>query len=260
MENETYDKVNKAWKRTCEILLGDEIGELKEYEKYLSKYSVGIDLVINKSALSGMDVERFASKEFCKNARFIRYDERDKYDKMLQDKKISINKLKDLDSVVEAVSENFYYTGSGVLGNSKNVIYSTQIVNSFYIYKSVFVSDSKYAAYCNSVRNGEYTFGGTGTDPKFCINNWYTLKINRCMENVMILNSSDCYFSANIEGCQHIMFSFNQKSKRYMIGNNQLSKDKYQQIKKKLIEDIKTTLKSKKSILSIPEIRGGTHE
>ena len=30
-----YEKINEAWKNACKSVLGDEIGELKDYEKWL---------------------------------------------------------------------------------------------------------------------------------------------------------------------------------------------------------------------------------
>ena len=54
MSSETYDVLNNAWKKTCNLLLGEEIGELKDYEPYLKEL---IDRnVYRKSSISGKEV------------------------------------------------------------------------------------------------------------------------------------------------------------------------------------------------------------
>ncbi|MCC7570291.1 hypothetical protein KO465_03015 [Candidatus Micrarchaeota archaeon] len=252
--DETYDKVNEAWKKTCRVLLGDEIGELKEFEDYLSRYTGGKNLWINKSAISGKNVDRLISKEFCKGAKFIRYDEQEEYNELMLKEKIDINKIKDLDSIVENLSEKLYYTGSVVLGNSKNIIDSNQIVNSFFIYKSGVIIDSKYMAYCLNVRRGEYMFGSWGTAVKFGINCQIDQFCNRCMATISSTNCSDCYFTSNVENCNNLMFSFNQRNKHDMIGNRELPKEKYLKLKEKLVGDIKETLKAKKTLPSVLEL------
>ncbi|MFH1306813.1 MAG: hypothetical protein ABIH83_04145, partial [Candidatus Micrarchaeota archaeon] len=62
--------INDAWKSTCKVVLGEEIGELQEYEKYLSKY---VEPIYEKSStLSGKKVI-ISRPSFCKNANFISF-------------------------------------------------------------------------------------------------------------------------------------------------------------------------------------------
>ena len=55
--------------------------------------------------------------------------------------------------------------------------------------------------------------------------------------------SSDCFYSHGLSSCMECMFSFNLKSKRYVIGNLSLSKDKYYSLKDKLLAEIRERLK-----------------
>ncbi len=60
-------------------------------------------------------------------------------------------------------------------------------------------------------------------------------------------------------GCKKCMFSFGQKSMHNVIGNNQLTVDKYSKIKEYLLEDIRNTLKAKHNAPSLIDIMERSH-
>jgi hypothetical protein len=53
------------------------------------------------------------------------------------------------------------------------------------------------------------------------------------------------------------MFSFNQRHKSYLIGNVQLTKEKYGELKAKLVGEIRDEFKRKKKLPSVIEIISG---
>jgi len=87
-----YAQLNKAWKATCKVLFGEEIGELKEYEEWLKEYMSVTGKRKRKSHISGKDVT-VVFDEYCKDARFVSLDE-------VKEKSIeplTINEIKDID-------------------------------------------------------------------------------------------------------------------------------------------------------------------
>lgn len=54
MDQKLYDILNKDWRTVTRILLGEEIGELKEYEEWLTSFFPRVGR--KKSYLSGKDV------------------------------------------------------------------------------------------------------------------------------------------------------------------------------------------------------------
>lgn len=53
-ENYVYNELNKSWKEICKVILEDEIGELKDYEKLLLE---NIEKsVVKKSEKTGKEV------------------------------------------------------------------------------------------------------------------------------------------------------------------------------------------------------------
>lgn len=251
----TYDALNGAWKKTCKILLDEEIGDLSAYRDYLKKFTEPIEQ--KKSSISGKPVI-VTSGKFPKDARFISNEEAGQYISMMKGEPLDINKIKDIDSIREAVSERAYFAGSIVLGNSSHVELSHRCVNLHYGYECQDIYDGKYVAFATAMKGPEYFFGGSvGSMSQFCIKTFENYKMMRCLETLHCNIASDCYFSATLENCVDCIFSFNQRDRRNLVGNVELQKDEYLALKKKLIGEAREMLISKKSIPSISEIIGG---
>jgi len=241
--------INQAWKNTCKVLLGDEIGDVDRYSSYLERYVEPV--VLKKSSLSGKNVY-FSTDEFRSEAKYISHDELDAYLGRTANFRLEINQMKDLDSIVQAISEVAYFCGDAVLGNSKDVLESNRIFNSVGVYRSQEIYDSKYVAFSSVARYSEYLFGSSGIgETKFGIKNYSTYQNTRCLECDVIYNSSDCYFGANIMHCTDCFFCFNLRNRNHAIGNVSLSKEKYFALKESLIEQVRTELEHKKDLPGI---------
>ncbi|MBU0532341.1 hypothetical protein KKB44_02500 [Candidatus Micrarchaeota archaeon] len=248
--DETYNQLNRAWKKTCGVLLGREVGELQEFEGYLKRYTDPIEK--RTSVISGKEIT-ISSNRLSKNTKVIGYNEINEYAK--RDFKLDINKIKDIDSILEELNENICYAGDIVLGNSQNFLNSHRCMNTSYILGCQDVHDGKYTAYTTSIRNPEYSFGCCfGGDIQFCIKVLDPYKQTRCMETFHCNVVSDSYYSASLEDCSGCLFSFNQKNKHNLIGNIQLEKNKFADLKSKLLSEIAETLEKKKTIPSVIEI------
>ncbi len=243
-------QINEAWKSTCRTLLGEEVGGLSDFEPYLSRHVE--QMAERKSSYSGKGV--FASERVCEGARFMSDDERPQYS--AAGAKLDINEIKDLDSLVFAAREKFVYSGNIVLGNSSGVEKSDRCADSVHVYKSRGIVDgSKFLAFSDQVRVSEYAFGTVlSGEVKSIIHSYEVYKTTRCMEGFYTWHSSDCYFTANLQGCRNCMFSFNLRNRSDTIGNLQLPKDKYVSLKKKLLAEIADELRRKKTIIGIAEL------
>ncbi|MFH1447658.1 MAG: hypothetical protein ABIG39_02235 [Candidatus Micrarchaeota archaeon] len=247
--------INAVWKNTCRILLREEIGDLEDYRDYLLRFVEGV--VEQKSAISGKSTH-VSSSDFCAGAEFVGGDEIAEYARMMEGSPLNINEVKDIDSVLEALSERLYYAGDITLGKGKEVEKSNRCVNSSSVYNSNGIYDSKYMAFCSMLRYGECNFGcSIGGGISFSIKCFDGDRTVRCFEVARTYISTDCYYVANFENCKNCMFSFNLRNKSRHIGNIPLSQNKYQQLSEKLIEEIKGELETKKEVPSIMEIIGG---
>jgi len=244
--------IEKGWKSTCHLLLGREVGGIEKYEGYLMQY---VDPYrMEKSIISGKDV--VVSGEYGSGARFISGDEIIQYDAIAARTPLSINDIKDIDSLVSALGEVAIYSGNDILGKSSDITLSNKVLDSNTVYKSHEVIFSKNIACCNIVKYAEHCYGGmsVGKHAFFTIHSFEIYEGHRLFECVRVYHSSDCTFASNLENCRDCMFSFNLRSKSKCIGNLSLPAEKYADLKKKLQEDIAQTLEAKGKLESIVEI------
>ena len=245
---DTYENLNRSWKSMCRLLFGEEIGEMKDYEKWLTQYTE--PMRVERSAVSGKDVY-VAVQDYCKGSKFVSLEDT----QVAKPAPLSINEIKDIDSIMEAFRERFIYSGNVILSNSKDVSQSTNIQNSFHVLRSNFIWDSEYIGYCSLVRRGKHLLGvNNDVDSSFMLSSAETYKDSRCLEVWECFDCSESYFSFGCWGCQNVLFSFNLRNKRNMIGNLELPKEKFISLKEKLIEEIRDELKRNKSLPTLVEL------
>jgi hypothetical protein len=248
---ELQNALSRAWNSTTRVLFGREIGPMGEYKDWLLAHVSPPRR--ETSSLSKKPVF-LGVKAYCRNARFLGFNEID-FNRKINPLPLSINEIKDMDSIVSALEERFYYTGNVILGNSKHAEESANIIDSSYIYNSTEIIDGRYLAYVSISPQGEYSFGGNGVGTsKYCIHVYETFDCARCFELWNSRSCSDAYYVFNCDGCTEIFFCFNQYGKKHAIGNLPLPKDKYLQLKSKLIGEIREELISKKRVKSIIDI------
>ncbi len=247
MEDFLYNELNKAWKTTCKVLFKEEIGELKKYEGWLSEYVKPAGVRKDKE---GKEVYVFP--DHYKGNKFIDFKDIN-WNRRFEP--LNINEIKDIDSIVEALKERFYYAGNIVLGKSEFVEKSTNVFDSFYVYKSFNVRNSKYIYNSSLIKDASYVFGSTVVPlTNYSIVNATAGISNRIFSSIFITTSSDVYYSAKIDNSTEIMFSFGLNGKSYSIGNLKLEKRRYYEIKNKLLGEIREELIKEKRIFTLAEL------
>ncbi|MCX6771910.1 MAG: hypothetical protein NTX79_07695 [Candidatus Micrarchaeota archaeon] len=249
--DETDAALEKAWASTCRVLFGEELGALPQYHAWLSDL---VDLpIVRKSALSGKDVI-YSTNDYPKAAKPISLDEVDLNRKFPP---LSINQVKDIESIVAAIQDRTYYAGSMVLGNSKFVKGCSNINDSFYMQSTTLSGNDKYMAYCTLARLDSYGFGGNAfSQCEFCLKCHELTRVKRSFELWMSQDSADCYYSHGLKNCTSCMFSFNIQNKRFCIGNVELSPEKYKEIRAKLLSEMVGAAKRDRRLPSLIEIVG----
>jgi hypothetical protein len=244
--------VTECFKNVCRIVLLDEIGDFNEFEEFLKRYTDKIKQT--NSSISGKEV--YYSDPYSSGSKFLSLDEMNK----LKIEPLKPYEMKDIDGLISAIEERLYYAGNKVLGNSKDIERGENIVDSFHIQDSHGILNCQYVVSSQMVYNSKYLIGCSwGAESSFCLNTTEMFGSNRCFEAAFAIYCNDSYFSYNTKNCNDIMFCFNQYSNRHCIGNTQLPKDKYLELKKKLLGEITQELKEKKSIPSLIDLvsRGG---
>ncbi|MFA6530791.1 MAG: hypothetical protein WCT31_03600 [Candidatus Micrarchaeia archaeon] len=239
--------INDAFQITFKLIFGECNVTLDELTNYLSRWHY--PPVKKKSSISGKDV-LLSSWLYRDGAKFISQDEID-FDKKYGP--IDVNKIKDIDSITEAIRDRIGYAGNKIFGNSSHIDESDNCTDCNYVSKSHNIFSAKYVSNSIYLRHGsEYAFGASFSPGcKYVINVSYADNLTRCFETYMSANNSDLFFCYSCNGCMHTMFSFNQRSKRYCIGNNELPKDKYMELRKKLLDESREYIEKNKEFYSM---------
>ncbi|MCX6769624.1 MAG: hypothetical protein NT051_03005 [Candidatus Micrarchaeota archaeon] len=241
--------LQKRWDSTCRVLFGQEVGQLPEFGKWLSE--IGEQLAHRKSSVSGKDVS-YAIANYKEGSRWIGFEEIDFTKKAAPLPEIEGASIEEL---VAALQDKFYYVGSAVLGNSQSVEKSSGITDCFYMHETGKLTECKYTAYSIIGRLGEDCFGVNGIgESAMCVKCCETFRNRRCFELWQSRSCSDCFYSHNLDDCQECFFCFNAKNLRYAIGNLQLPKEKYLEVKKRLQAEMAALLKKEKRLPSLVDI------
>jgi hypothetical protein len=246
-------KINMDFKKTCKILFGQEIGELEEFAPYLSEsnwpYAMG------KSCASGKDV-LLSGPHYQKSARFASQEEIP----ALKFTPVSINDIKDIDSLFAAAAENAVYCGNKVFGKSIGVETADNIVDGIEVHNSHDIYQSKYMAYCSVGRYAESSYGVNNFQfARNCLrcHVCFLKGAQRCFETYMTCGISDSYYTMNCTSCTDLMFCFNLRSKSNCIGNLQLARERYLALKQKLVSEMAEKLKRDKRLFSLADMFRG---
>lgn len=245
MPSEAYTRLDRQWKSTCKTILGFEPGELREYEGWLSTH-----MSEHKAeGLAGGKEVMYQFENFPPSARKLDFAS---VDFMKKYQPLSANEMKDIDSIAQALGERVAYAGNIRLGNSQFVEGSTNVIDSNYICKSAGVSESSYVAYATDTRLSKMIFGGDqNAQSEMLVGSFINRKANRCLEAWAGDEISDVYYSSYCIGCTDCMFSFNLVGKSHCIGNCALSREKYAEVKKRLLEQLSGELAAKKRLPSL---------
>jgi hypothetical protein len=246
--SEVYRELDRQWKATCRIVLGGEIGPLDEYKEWLC----GLNDPLTLRRISSGHMVAMTSNSYCEGSAV---QDMAQVDFMRKFEPISINDMKDIDSLFESVAERFSYCGNITIGNSKFVESSSEVSDSFFVYKCTRISGCKNAAYSQWMRLSENLFGtNEGGESQFCIRCGIVYRNQRSFELWIGGNTSDSYYSYGLEGCKDCIFCFNLIGKSNAIGNLQLPRNKYSELKEKLLSELRSELMEKKKLPSLIEL------
>lgn len=245
------EPIESAFRGASRIIFGKEIGSVRDYENYLTRSQDKIEKV--KTAL-GNEVYR-ATLFFYRNI--------PKFREVNSGEALELGKLKleetgldTLEKIIKNLDKIAFYRADYYEGDNHNIIESPMALDSMNAYKSRSASYTKNSAYTTMAHNSEAMFGCyRALYSKFCINCNHSLNLSGCFEMDGCSNCLNSMFCHNCEGLDNCMFCFNVKSKRYAIGNVEIGREKYMEIKKKIMDEIVPKLeKNKKFDLSIYNI------
>ncbi|MCX6769121.1 MAG: hypothetical protein NT051_00370 [Candidatus Micrarchaeota archaeon] len=237
----TIYALDRDFRAACKVIFGQEIGGMEEYAEWLSYGNE--PMTHTKSQIS--DKEMLCSPPYYSpGGKWAAFEEVDFNRRFAP---LSINDMKDIDSIARAAQERFLYAGNIYFGNSGFIELSSNINDSFYVYRACGNGNSKYLAYSTIGRRDLSVYGCNGVEESsHCIKCTRAFKSSRCFELWMSQNCTECYYSSGLTGCSNCFFCFNVKNKKNAIGNIELPPERYKAIKEKLLAEITENLRKNK--------------
>ncbi len=233
---EDMKPIEEAWKSTCRIVLGKDIGSLQKYEKFLSERINPVAKV--KTAYGN---ETYSSDLF-----FYKYLPKERMVDMGEAEEIAKQHLTfedgeevSLNSVLDKISPIAFFRTEFAEGSNANNIETQIPYTATNTYKVVDATYAKNCAYDTMALNSEYVFGCFRVlYSKFSLKAHGSVGVSNCFEVDCSTNLRDSYFCHDVEGSDNCMFCFNTKSKRYAIGNVEVGKENYIKVKKIVLDEI----------------------
>lgn len=249
-------RLDADFRKTCFIIFGRELGALADFAPYLSEMMMSDRTV--KSSVSGKMV-MFSSPFYQKGAAYVSQEEMGG----IAFPPLSINDIKDIDSLFDAASERAVYCGNKLFGNNMNVSEGDNVVDCIDVLHSHDIYNSRCVAYCAIGRYARSIYGVSPFwrgDRAIRCSACYLNGASRSFECYYSNGISDSYYTFNCSGCTSCIFCFNLRSKSHMIGNLQLSRERYLQLKEKLVLEMAEMLQRDRRIFSIADICGKGQE
>jgi hypothetical protein len=242
------DEIEKAFQTVTSILLGKPLEGIRDYGPWLVRH-VGGRVVEKKSRLSGQPV-------FVSTVGFFEAlgDNIVTHDEALQ---LGVERKLTEPEVDSLTLENASRALSKIKTTTPEIIYGKNIGTeectcygpTQHCFQSTFCWFGKNNAYSYWPRTSESCYGCSQVvDCKFCMDCYSSTSLSRCFEVSDSNACSDCYFGHNLENCTECMFCFNTKGKRYAIANREIGREKYMEIKKRVLAQLHSELASTKNL------------
>ncbi|MDD5337084.1 MAG: hypothetical protein PHS02_01225 [Candidatus ainarchaeum sp.] len=248
-------KIGKSFKHVCKLLFGSEIGELKDFGPYFKEMMYTYRDA--SSCLSGKPT-MVSSPHYMESARYISQEEISQ----LRSEPLDINRIKDMDSLLDAVGERVLYCGNKLFGKNEGVHAVDNGFDCTNVHSSHNTYSVKDSAFLSLGVEDAGIFGCSGMMHSYycmrcirCIND-AGAGATRCFESHYGVNLSDSYYAFNCRGSSNLMFCFNQTGKSYMVGNLQLTKERYMEIRSILLSELAEKLGRDKRAPSFTDLLG----
>ena len=246
-EKTSMAPMEQAFSRTAKILFGAELSGLEAYRPWLVRRIP--EGYWRKSAISG-------SRLFIGN--YAKYSEIPESRVVLEEEALKLVELTPPHEGIEKITLDTAHKFLGSIayfsleyhdGTNSNVIDCMAYAYSSNVCQSAPCVQIKDSAYDMWPRSTEHAFGcGVLFDSQFCMHCYQSVKLQRCFECDSCRDCSDSYFCHNCENVQNGIFCFNAKNLRYAVGNSEVGREKFLEVKKRLLEYLGARLKKEKKL------------
>jgi hypothetical protein len=230
---------------TTRLLFGKGLAGIDSYGEWLMRH-LGKEVRL-KSMLGGGKlriVRQYPFMELIPKNRMISFGEKGAAAGL----KMEIGEGASLREVLEGFGQIACFNLDMRKGEDRNNVETVGVEDTVNTYKAQDAFNSKGVAYTSYTKFSECSFGCYRLFySKYCINCYNCVKCTGCFECDSCKESSGAYFCHNCENVHDAMFCSNAKNLRYAIGNVEVGRGRYAELKKILLDYVLGELEKKKS-------------
>ncbi|MBI5046332.1 hypothetical protein HZC07_01225 [Candidatus Micrarchaeota archaeon] len=236
-------EVQEAFDKTNEILFGKPIGNIQNYEAWLTNRTLAGKL--GKSAITNKPIYLPKYSIFKTVPENCAAEVEALPD--LSKKSVPIDENETMENLAKKLPGILPFIVEFEEGENSNIQDSTIYFNLHYAYKAIDCFRSKYVAYSFWLDECDHVFGNFRSFYcSFSINCFKSIKVTRSFEVDSSKNCSDVMFCHNCDNVRDSIFCFNAKNKRYAIANVEVGKDAFMKAKAVLVKYILDELEKKR--------------
>ncbi len=238
-------KIEKSFEGVASVILKQKIPKMTELENWLAENTVRTDEIKSSFGCTTYLPKNFGIVSEMPKSRLVSIKE----SFAMGDYKIDESAITDVAGTVKALDSLAFFSAEYWTGENQNIIKSPLILHSFNVYKGYESTYSENTGMTSLSLHSKYVFGCHRIiDSQFSLKCYNSLYLNRCFELDSCSKCSDSYFCHNSEALSDCMFCFNMKGRRHFIGNTDVGKEKYVEVKGVILAQIGAELEKKKSL------------
>lgn len=237
------DAIEEAFASATGVLLGKQMRPFAKYSKWAGKRIPPMRRA--KSAVGeGMaDIPDYAFYSFVPVGRVANFDMAEKLSAMSIAEPSGRESVADLMPQIRSIA---YFIPTFVEGKNLGCERTVAYLDCINVRDSFDTFTTKNSASVFQTMRCEGIFGCYyALTTNYSIHCYTSINLQRCLEVDTAKNCSDCMFCHNVENLSDCMFCFNVKNKRFAIGNAEVGKEKYMQVKKMVQEYLARELEAK---------------
>ena len=243
----TRTRLGEAFRAATRLIFGKELSPVDRYSKFLSGHVEPIRKVRTPFGNDAWYSDYIWNWKVPKS-RMVCHEEGDEAAK--QHIELPDTGDVNLAEVMKKTGVIAFYAIDMSFGNNANNAQNPIEYGSTDCYK---VSDSTYSkkcGYCTHVQKCEGVFGSSilMADSSFSLRCHDCVKVSACLDMDSCKNCFRCMFCHNCEGLNDCMFCFNVKNRKYAIGNAEVGREKYMEVRKMVVEELLTRLEKEGDI------------
>lgn len=227
------DEINSAFGITTKIIFSKSLSGFEKYEEWIGTRTPKIETIKSSIGSSSVHLPDYAFFGKIPKGKAVSFDSLSE---------VENEKIDPAYTTLETMRDGLkkmHFVPDYIEGRNINVSESILYMNCINVHHSVDVFTSRNCSHVFSAIDSESLFGAYRImSSKFSIHIYNSGNLSGCFEMDLARNCSNSMFCHNVENVHNSMFCFNVKNKNWAIGNVEIGREKFMEIKGKIVGEM----------------------